>query len=348
MLSLPISFFLTLLLSMVLLRLWREGQTKGNHFFVALLCVCTVQSFIVGLRWGYGIHGVAALQVVLAMAVPALLWLSFRSLAKNISLSRTWPHALPPLVAAFLLWLSSGGWLDALLLFSYLGYGIALLVWQQREPEGLVMARLDNAFSSNHALRLSAWGLIASAILDVVIGVALSLDHGDWAVSIVSASQLLTLGWLGWLASLSSTARVHDATQDTPHDNEEGTPLQSDIHNTNNAPNQEELAQINQQIEALMQQGLYRDTDLSCAKLARKVGVPARKISTTVNQCHQINVSQYVNTFRIREACRLLSSCDDSVISIAQQSGFLTKSNFNREFLRQIGSTPTEWRKQNI
>jgi AraC-like DNA-binding protein len=46
------------------------------------------------------------------------------------------------------------------------------------------------------------------------------------------------------------------------------------------------------------------------------------------------NVSQYTNDFRIAEACRLLRETDMSVTAAMFESGFQTKSNFNREFRR--------------
>lgn len=48
--------------------------------------------------------------------------------------------------------------------------------------------------------------------------------------------------------------------------------------------------------------------------------------------------------------CALISTLSDlslrsSVIRVMLESGFLTKSNFNREFLRVTGTSPTAWRQ---
>ena len=71
--------------------------------------------------------------------------------------------------------------------------------------------------------------------------------------------------------------------------------------------------------------------------------IPSRDVSRAVNASSGGNVSQYVNKLRIDEACRLLRETDMSVIQIAFASGFNTKSNFNREFQRNVGQSPSNW-----
>jgi AraC-like DNA-binding protein len=54
------------------------------------------------------------------------------------------------------------------------------------------------------------------------------------------------------------------------------------------------------------------------------------------------NVSRYVNRQRIEHACTLLQR-GQSVTAAMLDSGFNTKSNFNREFLRTKTSSPRDW-----
>ena len=55
-------------------------------------------------------------------------------------------------------------------------------------------------------------------------------------------------------------------------------------------------------------------------------------------------MSQYVNNHRIDEARRLLATTDEPITRIMFDAGFLSKSNFNREFLRITGLSPKAWR----
>ncbi len=91
---------------------------------------------------------------------------------------------------------------------------------------------------------------------------------------------------------------------------------------------------------------LWSDTELNLARLARRLGAPARAVSEAVNRVHGVSVSHYVNNHRIGEACRLLRDTDLPVTRILFEAGFMTKSNFNREFLRVTGESPSEWRRR--
>ena len=68
----------------------------------------------------------------------------------------------------------------------------------------------------------------------------------------------------------------------------------------------------------------------------------AKQLSATINRATGGNVSRYVNGFRIRHACERLKA-GDNVTSAMLNSGFNTKSNFNREFLRTTGYSPRVW-----
>ncbi|MEY9722861.1 AraC-like DNA-binding protein [Sinorhizobium fredii] len=97
----------------------------------------------------------------------------------------------------------------------------------------------------------------------------------------------------------------------------------------------------------LAEQRLSRDENLTLSRLARRAGVPARLISGAVNRLARKNVSQYINDFRIAEACRLLRGTDMPVTAAMLESGFQTKSNFNREFRRVTSLSPASWRERN-
>lgn len=91
---------------------------------------------------------------------------------------------------------------------------------------------------------------------------------------------------------------------------------------------------------------LYLMPDLTLSLLAQKTGLPARQLSGVVNAQCQCNVSQWINSFRIARAQELLAATPLPVTEIMLESGFSTKSNFNREFQRLCGMSPTLYRQQ--
>lgn len=55
----------------------------------------------------------------------------------------------------------------------------------------------------------------------------------------------------------------------------------------------------------------------------------------------------YINAYRIRKAAELLSSSSLSVTEVALECGFCNAGNFFREFRRQTGTTPLQYRYKN-
>lgn len=54
----------------------------------------------------------------------------------------------------------------------------------------------------------------------------------------------------------------------------------------------------------------------------------------------------YLNSTRIDEACLLIKSTDDSILTISEKVGFQSISNFNKCFTKLMGVSPRNWRKK--
>jgi AraC-like DNA-binding protein len=95
----------------------------------------------------------------------------------------------------------------------------------------------------------------------------------------------------------------------------------------------------------LSEKTVYLDPDLTLSKLSRKLVIPAKQISVAVNLIHKKNISKLINEYRIEHAKQALLLTDLTITQVFMNSGFQTKSNFNREFSRVAGMTPSEFRK---
>jgi AraC-like DNA-binding protein len=84
---------------------------------------------------------------------------------------------------------------------------------------------------------------------------------------------------------------------------------------------------------------------ITLAQAAKKLQVPARQLSNAINQIYGHSFSVYLNDQRIQEAQKhLIEHPDMSIIDVMQASGFSSKSNFNKEFLRVCGTSPSAYR----
>lgn len=88
---------------------------------------------------------------------------------------------------------------------------------------------------------------------------------------------------------------------------------------------------------------------ITLTQAARKLQVPARQLSNAINQLYGQSFSVHLNDLRIQEAQKLLlAHADMPIIEVMQESGFSSKSNFNKEFLRVMKVSPTVFRENNL
>lgn len=104
---------------------------------------------------------------------------------------------------------------------------------------------------------------------------------------------------------------------------------------------------IIQRIETAMADGkLYLNPELSLAELARYINLPAKTVSLNINAAFNKPFNTYVNTWRVNEVKRRLGTTDAekfTLLSIAYESGFNSKTSFNRTFKEITGSTPSKF-----
>ncbi len=89
----------------------------------------------------------------------------------------------------------------------------------------------------------------------------------------------------------------------------------------------------------------HYDRELSLASVAAAMDMSAKSLSRLFKQETGQGVMEFVNQFRICEACRRLVSTETPITEICHDVGFNNISNFNRRFLALKGMTPSRYRK---
>jgi AraC-like DNA-binding protein len=328
--SIPLPFVVALMLAILLARLilQRDRQLMPAIVFVG---ACTITSVLTGLRWSFDIPGLQLLRLVAAASIAPIAWVCFARLAESWTPQRLWLALLPPL-AALVLGLLMLRWLDALLGALFLGYGAALMAMALRGPDGFGAVRLNEVRGTQKAALLIGAALIVSGLIDQVIAADFGFYRGAHAARIIGIANAFTLPFIAYaVVAVGGSVAVPESG---PQESEKPAPSTADD------------ARIVEAVAGLMrEQALFRDPDLTLNRLARRAGIPARQISAAINRVQGRSVSQMVNEYRIAEARRLLKETDLAVTQVMLQSGFQTKSNFNREFLRATGMTPSDYRK---
>lgn len=101
--------------------------------------------------------------------------------------------------------------------------------------------------------------------------------------------------------------------------------------------------------EHLETQKPYLNEDLNLALLAEQNEIPQSHLSQIINQHFQMNFYDFVNKYRIEEAKQKLASADFahlSILGIAFDCGFKSKSSFNRYFKKYTGVSPSAFKKK--
>lgn len=154
-------------------------------------------------------------------------------------------------------------------------------------------------------------------------------------VAVVSVS--VTVGALYLLLRQFSAPR--ESAQDSVPDRYVKSPLGAPIRQ-----------RIRRKLETMLaDQGVYRRSDLSLQVLAGMLNESPHYVSQVISQELETSFYELINRYRIEDAKRRLREAPgETVLSIAMDVGFNSKSAFHAAFRRCTGTTPTSFRSSPI
>lgn len=323
---LPIPLVVTLILGFLFVRALFARDT--SWLFLALIVSCAIQSVVISLNQHYGFTAFHFVQPVTASMVPPLAYLAFKNSAlKKFSWSTDLVHLLGPAFIAFCVWLAPVA-LDVAVSAIFAFYG-GYMIWRMRNGRNsLLLTKLDADHTPLIIWRAIAVALMLSAFSDILI-IADQIFGGaalrPWIISVFSSLTLLVLG----LLSLSKD--IEGVSDSNGPDVQEPANIRT-----------EDVAIANRLQDLIMREKLFLDPDLTIGRLSRKLGIPSKQLSAAINKSTGENISRYINRFRIDYACGQM--IDGKPVTTAMyDSGFNTKSNFNREFSRIKGCAPRDY-----
>ena len=110
---------------------------------------------------------------------------------------------------------------------------------------------------------------------------------------------------------------------------------------------------INAMAEALSlqmsQEQPYLNEDLNLNLLAEQCQLKPAQVSQIINQKFDMNFYDFINQYRIEEVKNRLRSSDHShltILGIAFDCGFKSKSSFNRYFKKYTGMSPSAYKSK--
>lgn len=110
-----------------------------------------------------------------------------------------------------------------------------------------------------------------------------------------------------------------------------------------------ELLSIHKNLTQLMEnEKLFKNSELTLTELSQKLNVHPNVLSQVINSVEQKNFYDYINYQRVEEFKQIIILPENqkyTLLSLAFECGFNSKTAFNRNFKKVTGISPTEYLK---
>lgn len=167
------------------------------------------------------------------------------------------------------------------------------------------------------------------------------VDIGDF-IFIALTFSIFGMGYMGMRQLDLVSDFYHEYHQTVEHENTKGTKYQ------NSALDAESTTKLFEQLSHYMDNHKpYLQGDISLSQLSKDMGLSTNYLSQIINQRTQGNFFEFINQYRIEHAMNLLSQpeLNQTILEIALESGFNSKSTFYSVFKNKAGCTPSQYIK---
>ncbi|GGY64570.1 AraC family transcriptional regulator [Cellvibrio zantedeschiae] len=304
--------------------------------------LCTLQSFLAVLVFGAGWEFAAVLRASIAMILGPASYFYYCSLVDvdRTSINRWWLHLLPAVLVFVLCFFRSplANLAELMIIASfavYVAFTCRLLIGGRQRLQHL----------AQYADAAYRWLVILAALMAInfiiEILVYLELSTGvpitqSWAI-MLGAAVFLLFHMVTLLLVITRAPLM------------EWMHALQDLRLSKAKPMSDAEAKdiFNRWERVVVERELYKkEGGVTLEYAGRILVIPARQISQAINRVYGGSFSQYLNDCRVKAAQTLLRNNPDMPITtLMLESGFSTKSNFNKEFLRVTGLSPSEYRK---
>jgi len=93
----------------------------------------------------------------------------------------------------------------------------------------------------------------------------------------------------------------------------------------------------------------YLDANLTIEKLSKQIAIPRHYLTQIISEQLNKNFYLFINEYRINTVKHYIDDAENnplSMLEIAYQSGFNSKSTFNVAFKKLTSMTPSQYKKQ--
>jgi AraC-like DNA-binding protein len=102
-------------------------------------------------------------------------------------------------------------------------------------------------------------------------------------------------------------------------------------------------------IQVVDKEKIYKDAELTLSSLASLLDIHPNYLSQVINQVEEKNFYDYINLKRVEAFKKLVAQPDSqkyTLLALAYDCGFNSKTSFNRNFKKATGLSPSEYLKE--
>ncbi len=111
----------------------------------------------------------------------------------------------------------------------------------------------------------------------------------------------------------------------------------------------EQITTLSKKLKNLMEADKpFLNPELTLPDLAKLINIPTYQLSQIINDSLSMNFFDFVNQYRVEEVKKLLKDASKNnltILAVAFESGFSSKSAFNKAFKKFTGTTPSAFKK---
>ncbi|MBU0473006.1 MAG: helix-turn-helix domain-containing protein [Bacteroidetes bacterium] len=213
---------------------------------------------------------------------------------------------------------------------------------------------INEHFSSNHKIKLdwlknaSYLGVATNLVFtveNILLFASTSISESFGMSSIAAGIYIYAIGYLGLSRSGVFTEFILIENKELAKENFTNEKYEKSGLSKENADKYYQKL-----IQLMEEEKVYKQNKLTLGDLADMISISSHNLSEVINTKTGMNFFDFINKYRIEEVKREIvktENCNLTLLAIALDSGFNSKTSFNTLFKKYENVTPTQFKKVN-
>lgn len=218
---------------------------------------------------------------------------------------------------------------------------------------------IKNVFSTIEKIKLTWLKIITFAVIfvlslflieNLLMLFSIRVSHHFNLTSLIYATLIYVLGYIGLskseIFSAPNLAKSMSQMQSQNALQKEQAPPRYEKSGLNPRKAKE---YVNALLKLMETEKPYQNSELTLPQLAEKLAISPHNLSEVINTQLKQNFFDFINQYRVEEVKQAFSAPDKQhlkILAIAFDAGFNSKTSFNTIFKKEVGVTPSEFRKK--